>query len=176
MSSDPIKIYGFTALPADPSKPEPNSKDSPKPFDISQVSPPDTPLAKRIEQYTKSKLPDQTYNHSLRVYSYGRIIVDSYFPQFGFKSGSPLDETWFITAMLHDIGTVPETMHSTRLSYEFWAGIHAKELLMNGDDGAAVAPVDQMESIVESIIRHQDVQEKGSISLLVSLRSWALVA
>ena len=166
---DPIAAYGLTALPADPSKPAPSSSDAPKPLDLSDFAPPSTPLANRIRQYTKEKLPEQTFNHSLRVYSYGRIIAETYFPQFGLKSGSKLDETYFITAMLHDIGTTPDHIRSTKLSYEFWAGLHTRDLLLNDKEDGAVAPVDQMESIVEAIIRHQDVQDKGSISTLVRL-------
>lgn len=181
---DPIVEYGLTALPADPSEPEPKSK-QPEHVPIASLSTPATPLARRIQEYVKTKLPEQTYNHSLRVYTYGRIIVEQYFPQFGFEAGSKLDETWFITAMLHDIGTTAEHIRSTRLSYEFWAGLHARDILLdpklttpsNGSSeeggGAgvvgAVAEVEQMESIVEAIIRHQDVQPKGSITTLTRL-------
>lgn len=166
---DPIAAYGLTAVPADPSKPSPSSSKPPIPLKVSDFAPPSTALADRISQYAHDKLPTQTFNHSLRVYSYGRIIAESYFPQFGLTSGSKLDETWFITAMLHDIGTTPNHIHSTKLSYEFWAGLHTRDLLLNDQEGV-VAPVEQMESIVEAIIRHQDVQEKGSISTLVSSR------
>lgn len=76
--------------------------------------------------------------------------------------------------MLHDIGTTPEHIHNTKLSYEFWAGYHALDILQN-ESGTAphghggVATREQAESIAEAIIRHQDVQEKGRISLLTRL-------
>lgn len=82
-----------------------------------------------------------------------------------------------MTALLHDIGTTPEHIKSTRLSYEFWAGYHALEILQDatltsphhGDANGGVATRDQAESVAEAIIRHQDVQDKGSISLLTRL-------
>ncbi|KAF8952269.1 hypothetical protein BGZ46_003596, partial [Entomortierella lignicola] len=89
--------------------------------------------------------------------------------------GSALDETWFCTAMLHDIGTTPEHISSTRLSYEFWAGYHALDLLQDvkvSGGGEGVAEKDQAESVAEAIIRHQDVQPNGGISLLTRLIHW----
>lgn len=78
--------------------------------------------------------------------------------------------------MLHDIGTTPEHIHNTKLSYEFWAGYHALEILQNESstaphdgEGGGVATREQAESIAEAIIRHQDVQDKGRISLLTRL-------
>lgn len=87
--------------------------------------------------------------------------------------------------MLHDIGTTDEHIGATRLSYEFWAGVKALELLQEGSgDGecipktelrdadfgiAASAPREQAESVCEAIIRHQDVQDKGNITLVTRL-------
>lgn len=85
--------------------------------------------------------------------------------------------------MLHDIGTPEATLRSTRLSYEFYAGIHAIDVLQDarltlghaggvggaGDASEAVAPGEQAESVVEAILRHQDVQEKGRVSLMTRL-------
>ena len=77
-----------------------------------------------------------------------------------------------MTAMLHDIGTTPQNIKSTRLSYEFWAGVHALDLLQNpsvSGGGEGVAPCDQAESVCEAILRHQDVQDKGQVSLVTQL-------
>lgn len=85
--------------------------------------------------------------------------------------------------MLHDIGTPEETLRSTRLSYEFYAGIHAYEILQDakltmhhtagaggaGDASEATAPQEQAESVVEAILRHQDVQDKGNVTLMTRL-------
>ena len=79
--------------------------------------------------------------------------------------------------MLHDIGTTPDHISGTKLSYEFWAGVHALDILQNpsstpgfADEGrGGIATKEQAESITEAIIRHQDVQDKGNISLLTRL-------
>ena len=77
-------------------------------------------------------------------------------------------------ARLHDIGTTDANISKTRLSYEFWAGYHALDILQNArstghEDSAGVASQDQAESIAEAIIRHQDVQDAGKITLLTRL-------
>ncbi|KAF8938480.1 urea hydro-lyase/cyanamide hydratase [Dissophora ornata] len=172
--ADNTSKYGLTARPADQEKDKPENS-SPKRVPISALKPPTTPLATRIDSYCKSKLPEDTYRHSLRVYSYGCAIARECYPSFALTPGSALDETWFCTAMLHDIGTTPEHISSTRLSYEFWAGYHALDLLQDvkvSGGGKGVAEKDQAESIAEAIIRHQDVQPIGSISLLTRLIHW----
>ncbi|WVQ98376.1 hypothetical protein IAU59_005499 [Kwoniella sp. CBS 9459] len=169
---DACTEYGFTALPADQSRILPSTT-NPSPVSIDTLALPTTALAKRIDAYVKAKLSPDTYRHSLRVYSYGRAIAQECFPQFNLTGGSKLDETWFLTALLHDIGTTDEHLTATRLSYEFWAGVHALEILQHADatgkGGQGEATRDQAESVAEAIIRHQDVQEKGSITLVTRL-------
>jgi cyanamide hydratase len=168
--SDPFTRYGFTALPADQSKTAPSTT-SPSAVSISALKPPQTELTNRINGYAKSKLSPDTYRHSLRVYSYGRAIAQECFPQWELTSGSPLDETWFLTALLHDIGTPDDIIHTTRLSYEFYAGVHALDILQDTKQtgGKGIAPRDQAESVAEAIIRHQDIQDKGYITLVTRL-------
>ena len=169
--AETTKIYGFTALPADQSKVKPAGH-KPQPVDISSLQPPSTALATRVAEYARSKLDADTYRHSLRVYSYGCAIARQMFPDFELTPGSQLEETWFLTAMLHDIGTSAEFLTSTRLSFEFWGAFHALQLLQDpavtgGSDGAA--PREQAESVTEAIIRHQDIQDKGNITLVTRL-------
>lgn len=165
--SDPIALYGLTAIPADQSKLAPKT-DSPRPVPVAELKPPLTAFCTRIDTYTRANLSGDTYRHSLRVYSYGVAIARECFPQWGLEKGGKLDETWFACAMLHDIGTTEQHISTTRLSYEFWAGYLALDLLQNGQEGA-VATKDQAESVAEAIIRHQDVQPVGNITLLTGL-------
>ncbi|KAI5453086.1 hypothetical protein NCC49_006115 [Naganishia albida] len=165
--SDPIALYGFTAIPADQSKLTPATK-SPRPVPVAQLKPPSTAFCERVNTYTRDNLSADTYRHSLRVYSYGVAIAKECFPQWGLEKGGKLDETWFACAMLHDIGTTEKNISNTRLSYEFFAGYLALNLLQQGEEGA-VATKDQAESVAEAIIRHQDVQPVGNISLLTGL-------
>lgn len=90
--------------------------------DLRDLSPSQTHLANRVDQYAKAKLSPDTYRHSLRVYSYWRAIAQECFRDWGLISGSPLDETWFLTALLYDIGTTDDFIHNIRLSYEFFSG------------------------------------------------------
>ena len=178
MSGEDVNIaYGLTPDLSADQKATPPATSSPQPLTPAQLPIPSTPLANRINSYAKAKLPTQTYTHSLRVYTYGRAIAHECFPDWNIQDNSKLDETWFITAILHDIGTTPEHISSTKLSYEFWAGYHALEILQDvsataphgGDEVGGVASREQAESIAEAIIRHQDVQDKGRISLLTRL-------
>src|ERR1700744_6520190 len=106
-SSESTAKYGLTALPADQSASKPATT-SPSTVPISQLAIPYTPLAARIDAYTRAKLSPDTYRHSLRVYSYGLAIARQCFPEWRLEPGSALEETWFLTAMLHDIGTTDE--------------------------------------------------------------------
>ncbi|EXJ82096.1 hypothetical protein A1O1_08165 [Capronia coronata CBS 617.96] len=184
--TDTTQIYGLTALPADQTLQTPKTA-SPAPVEISSLQPPETPLATRVTAYAKSKLHPDTYRHSLRVYSYGCAIARQCFPDFELTPGSTLEETWFLTAILHDIGTSAEFLTTTRLSFEFWGAFHALQLLQDPtitddpqdhhhhhDDsgegrGAAAAPREQAESVAEAIIRHQDIQDQGNITLITRL-------
>ena len=176
------KDYGFTSLPADASKTKP-ATDAPPTISVDELKVPDSPLARRIDAYAQSKLPEQTYRHSLRVYAYGLAVARGCFPDWKVEADSKLEETFFLTAMLHDIGTPEETLRSTRLSYEFYAGIRAFDILQDarltmhhtagaggaGDASEATAPQEQAESVVEAILRHQDVQDKGNVTLMTRL-------
>lgn len=170
-SSEATAKYGLTALPANQSATKPATT-SPGTVAIADLAVPSTPLAARIDAYTRAKLSPDTYRHSLRVYSYGLAIARQCFPDWRLEPGSTLEETWFLTAMLHDIGTTDEHIGATRLSYEFWAGVHALEILQSArstEDVVGIAEVgkegvadrEQAESVCEAILRHQDVQDKG---------------
>ncbi|KAL2419736.1 hypothetical protein ABEF95_006370 [Exophiala dermatitidis] len=177
-------LYGLTALPADQALTKPSTA-NPAAMDISSLSPPQTALAARVAAYAQAKLDGDTYRHSMRVYSYGCAIARQCFPQFELTPGSTLDETWFLTALLHDIGTSAEFLKPscTRLSFEFWGAFHALEILQQAKKSSsssssdsvtaaaagAAAPREQAESVAEAIIRHQDIQDKGNITLMTRL-------
>lgn len=172
---DTTARYGFTVLPADQSK-TPPSTDSPSAVSVSSIPLPSSPLAQRMHDYAKRQLDPDTYRHSVRVFSYGCAIARQCFPDWKLDVGSTLEETWWCCAMMHDIGTTERNMVATRLSYEFWAGVHVLEILQDSTktgqtarDEASEATKEQAESVCEAIIRHQDVQDKGSITLLTRL-------
>ncbi|KAI9722348.1 MAG: hypothetical protein M1812_001820 [Candelaria pacifica] len=63
--SDPIKEHGFTAVARDPKSllgGQENNK-TPQPVLVSDVNLPDTPLVKKVMEYVKQELPEQSFNH-----------------------------------------------------------------------------------------------------------------
>jgi len=89
----------------------------------------------------------------MRVYYYGQAILQHAFPTWISPS---FNETYFLTCLLHDIGTTPKNMPSTLLSFEF-AGAHLSLHLLKQQS----APIQQAELVTESIIRHQDLGTTG---------------
>lgn len=81
-----------------------------------------------------------------------------------------LVETFFLSCMLHDIGTVPETLRSTRLSFELWGAFHALELLPTLGSSK-----DQAELVAEVVNRHQDLGETGMAPLVLALIYFATI-
>lgn len=159
-------LYGLLAVPSSVSDLQP-SNPTPVTVTTSSLHAPTTALANRVSAYAKSALPPPTYAHSMRVYCYGAAIGRECFPEWNLTPGSALDETYFLTAMLHDIGTTDQNISSTKLSYEFFAGVLALDLLQQDEEGKA--PKAQAESVAEAIFRHQDVQGNGMVTLLTQL-------
>lgn len=74
--SDAIKAYGWAAKPRDPTLflYEKASKD-PVPQTVENIRLPDTPLAKSMLEYAKQELNTGTFNHSMRVFYYGKNLL-----------------------------------------------------------------------------------------------------
>ncbi|KAL3484430.1 hypothetical protein BJX62DRAFT_54788 [Aspergillus germanicus] len=179
MSFTAEKTYGFTPVPSSPdtlftTSSILKSRVPPPCIPVSATPIPSTPLSQRIQSYAKSHLPEPTYNHSLRVYHYGLAIKRYAFSEWEFD-----DETYFLTCLLHDIGTTGENLRATKLSFEFFGGYLALDVLQHdgdaGEKGTAVAPRAQAESVAEAIIRHQDLRDVGSITAVGQLVQLATI-
>jgi cyanamide hydratase len=85
-------------------------------------------------------------------------IVNQQFPDHA-STFSP--STYALSCLLHDIGATDENIAATHMSFEFYGGIIALNLLT--DLGA---PRDQAEAVCETIIRHQDLGTVGNITFL----------
>lgn len=74
--SEQIAEYGWTSLPCDPAKWGGNKKynKEPVPQLCSSISLPDTALVKAAMEHVKQELPEHTFNHSMRVFYYGKLI------------------------------------------------------------------------------------------------------
>ncbi|KAJ5131550.1 uncharacterized protein N7515_007589 [Penicillium bovifimosum] len=173
-SSDPITDYGFTAVPSSSATLAADAPATPAPFlAVTELPIPTTPLARRINEYAKSCLPEPTYNHSLRVYHFGLAIKRYRFPEWTLT-----DETYFLACLLHDIGTTSEHLRATKLSFEFFGGLKTLEVLQHSSSAEgsdAVAPKDQAEGVAEAVIRHQDLCQKGKITALGQLLQLATI-
>ncbi|KAJ5987093.1 urea hydro-lyase/cyanamide hydratase [Penicillium sp. IBT 35674x] len=178
--TNPIKEYGFTAVPASAtalltSTPAyPRLHANPPPIPISETPIPTTALAQRINEYAKTHLAEPTYNHSLRVYHYGLAIKKH---RLAFEDWAFSDETYFLACVLHDIGTTDTNLHATHLSFEFFGGFLALQLLQDSEGGTSgsAAPREQAESVAEAIIRHQDLCEVGKITAVGQLLQLATI-
>lgn len=126
---------------------------------MEEIQIPSSELVTKTTQYAKEHLPDQVFNHSMRAYYYGAAIAQKHLPAF-----IPSLETYLLTCLLHDIGTTQENLHGTLLSFEFFGGYLALELLHKFG-----APKTQAESVAEAIIRHQDLGDVGTISTVGQL-------
>lgn len=173
MASDSETLYGFTPIVSSAQVLLSSVETSaPAPFfPVSATPVPDTPLSRRINTYAQLQLPKPTYNHSLRVYHYGIAIKRYMFPSWNFT-----DESYFLACLLHDIGTTEENLKATKLSFEFYGGILALDVLQNSSvSPEAVAPKDLAESVAEAVIRHQDLCENGKITAVGQLLQIATI-
>lgn len=117
----------------------------------------------------QKELNERTFNHSNRVYIYGVLIfvdvvlyltcvtgtalVKTHFPSWSYDS-----ETFYITCLLHDIGTAERYLASTKMSFEFKGAIVARDLILSKG-----GVEDQADSVCDAIIRHQDIFVKGYV-------------
>ncbi|EHK50976.1 uncharacterized protein TrAtP1_009984 [Trichoderma atroviride] len=161
MSTNEIAQNGWTALPLDPSKLFGGKpfRNAPGQLLVSDIKfPEDDPIVAKVQSYAKEKLPIQTYNHSMRVFYYATAIVRQQFPEHA-ATFSP--STLALVSLLHDIGTAEENLAATNMSFEFYGGFKAMNLLLE-----LGASKDQAEAVAETIIRHQDLGTEGNITFV----------
>jgi hypothetical protein len=82
-SAGTIKKFGWTAVPhAQSVLLKDVSPWDPANYTVAEIKIPDSDVAKKAVQYAKEHLPEQTFNHSMRVYYYGE--------QYSPNSNAPL--------------------------------------------------------------------------------------
>lgn len=75
-NADTVGLHGWTAVPVDADaifegKPYLNE---PTPVSLSDITwPSDDPIVAKVQEYAKEKLPIETYNHSMRVFHWGKL-------------------------------------------------------------------------------------------------------
>lgn len=169
MSNPAIEAYGWTAVPRKMSTLLALSTTTSPAVSIalSSLPTPTTPLALETQAYAQKELPIETYHHSMRVYHYGLAILSHAFPSW---STPAFTETFFLTCLLHDIGTTDKNIHATLLSFEFYGGLLVLEKLVS-----LSAPNAQAESVAEAVIRHQDLGDTGTITRIGALIQLATI-
>jgi hypothetical protein len=68
-----VEEYGWTAVPRkiDVLLKQSEAEGPPPVMKVEDILVPDTPLAKKVQEYAKEELPVGTYHHSMRVFYYG---------------------------------------------------------------------------------------------------------
>jgi len=160
MSKANIEEYGWTAVPRNRSNipSESDAKTTAIQVDFEDIWP-TTGVVRKVQEHVKQTLPQETYNHSLRVYCYGYAMVTQHFQSWFAIAKDSFFETWALTCLFHDIGTTLQSRDDTHMSFEFQGGFMALQQLQSFG-----APKAQAESVCEAIIRHQDPGENGTIS------------
>ena len=74
--SDIIEKYGLTAVPRSLDKlvATQSTKKPSNPVSVDEIGFPESTLTLDIRAYAQHHLPRQTYNHSMRVYYYGKLL------------------------------------------------------------------------------------------------------
>lgn len=93
--------------------------------------------------------------------------MDHAFPEWRSES---FEETYFLTCLLHDIGTTDTNITATLMSFEFYGGLIVLDLLKKFE-----APIGQAESVAEAVIRHQDLGETGTLTRIGALIQLATI-
>jgi hypothetical protein len=87
-----VEKYGWTSVPHDQSV---LLKDvspwDPANYSVSEIQVPDSEIAKKVTEYAKERLPEQVFNHSMRVFYYGQYSHMS--SQWNLKA-----KGWFINS------------------------------------------------------------------------------
>ncbi|KAG9028093.1 hypothetical protein FRB95_006857 [Tulasnella sp. JGI-2019a] len=150
----PTYPAGFQPVARDPAT-LPYSLPSPLPsLSLSSIAIPSTPLIEEAKKYLRPELGENVWKHSHRAFLYAMAVH-----KIQLEHTVEVDEESFYLACLwHDIGCAGNNVNKTKMSFEFWGGITAREWLL-----ARGAPSDVTDSVAETIFRHTDFNG-GSIT------------
>jgi len=116
------------------------------PFKFEDLAFPETELIKKTREFIKKELVLPTYHHSERVFYLGQAIARDHF------RGHTLDlEAYYLSALFHDIGCSDKNLRATKMSFEFYGGIIARDWLLKHGADQELA-----DSVAETIFRHTD--------------------
>ncbi|KAG8995706.1 hypothetical protein FRB94_008860 [Tulasnella sp. JGI-2019a] len=126
-----------------------------------------TPLCEKAQEFIHALLPPWGENHVYRCFAIGLAISE----HAGWTKSPRSEELgwdrelWFLAAILHDIGWDMQEDLKTRLSFELYGGVKAREILMGWGASQEVA-----DEVCESICRHTDFgANTGNVRLMAAL-------
>jgi cyanamide hydratase len=106
--------------------------------------------------------PLDPQSHKARLLTkLGIAIARSFFPTW---LSPTFTETYLLACLLHDIGTTDSNITATLMSFEFYGGMIALDVLAK--EGA---PKAQAESVAEAVFRHQDLGDEGTLTTVGAL-------
>jgi len=169
-SNENIALHGWTSVVRDhqallSGKPYINK---PSTLLVKDITFPSDNIVTKVKEHAKEQLPAPTFNHSMRVFYFASAILEQQFPELARTLSR---STLALTALLHDIGTTHDNLRATQMSFEFYGGFLALDLI-NKQLGA---PQSQAEAVAEAVIRHQDLGSTGTITFLGQLIQLATV-
>lgn len=96
----------------------------------------------------------------------GYAMVMQHFPEWIPSTAikNAFFETFALTCLFHDLGTIPANRTETHMSFEFQSGYIALQKLESHG-----VPRAQAESVAEAVIRHQDAGDTGMITRMGQL-------
>ncbi|KAG8862573.1 hypothetical protein FRB96_001130 [Tulasnella sp. 330] len=169
-SSLPNPIFGYLAglQLAPPSEPhQPAFFDPPSTKSTTNVQTVLTPICEKAQEFIHALLPPYGEHHVYRTFAVGLAVADL----VGWTTSPQSEELgwdrdlWFLTAILHDIGWDMQENLQSRLSFEIYGGVKAREMLMGWGASQEVA-----DEVCESVIRHTDfAASSGSLRLMAAL-------
>lgn len=151
--------YGFVSVPIDLQESLKGAKyiHAPTPQTVASIKLPDSAVARAVKDYAHKELTEPTFNHSTRVYYYGMAIMKDQFPEWDLDP-----EVYYVTCLLHDIGTTNSNLHATKMSFEFYGALIARDLVFKHSNGNK----EFADAVFEAIARHQDLRTVGNITTL----------
>jgi cyanamide hydratase len=120
---------------------------TPAAISLASLPTPTTALAESALVYSRSQLDDIMFNHSCRVYYIGQAMAQHLNSSSSYHIDS---EAYYLTSLLHDLGVGPTHLSSTRLSFEFYGAILARDFIL--EQSPASRPL--ADEVSEAIIRH----------------------
>jgi cyanamide hydratase len=93
------------------------------------------------------------------------MLLENHHP-YNLSATPNLTTSLLLSSLLHDIGTIPDFISSTHLSFELFGAMHAHTLLLSPPFAATR---DEAELVAEVITRHQDLGDVGKVPAVLGL-------